>query len=96
MRSDVFWDLKITFKYFGCLKTKSVNSNVLSLNLKLFRTKVDVKSVIRDYSFKNYVVNAKSFKTCQLSSKCSIEISQDPMSDLGSLATNCRGLMHAM
>ena len=37
-------------------KTKTVNSNVLSLNLKLFRTKVDIKSVIRDYLLRNYVV----------------------------------------
>ena len=56
-RPDVFWDLNITFKYFVCLKKGSVDSNVLSLNLKLFRTKVDTKSVIRDYSFRNYVVN---------------------------------------
>ena len=53
----VFWDLNITFKYFFCLKKKTVNSNVLSLNLKLFRTKVDIKSVIRDYLLRNYVVN---------------------------------------
>ena len=56
MRPDVFWDLNITFKYFLCLK-KTVNSNVLSLNLKLFRTKVDIKIVIRDYLPRNYVVN---------------------------------------
>ena len=55
-RPDVFWDLTITFKYFVCLK-KSVNSNVLSFNLKLFRTKVDIKSVIRNYLLRNYVVN---------------------------------------
>ena len=36
---------------------KKVNSNVLSLNAKLFRTKVDIKSVIRDYALRNYVVN---------------------------------------
>ena len=57
VRPDVFWDLNITFKYFVCLRKRSVDSNVLSLNLKLFRTKVDTKSVIRDYSFRNYVVN---------------------------------------
>ena len=56
----------------------SGNSNVLSLNLKLFGTKVDIKSVIRDYLLRNYVVNVLSFKTCKLS-KCSIEISEDPM-----------------
>ena len=56
MRPDVFWDLKITLKYFLCLK-KTVNSNVLPLNLTLFRTKVDIKSVTRDYLLKNYVVN---------------------------------------
>ena len=39
------------------IKKKTVNSNVLSLNLKLFRTKVDIKSVIRDYLVRNYVVN---------------------------------------
>ena len=44
-RNDVFWDLNITFKYFVCLKKKSVNSNVLSLNLKLFRTEVDIKGL---------------------------------------------------
>ena len=38
-------------------KKKTVNSNVLSLNLKLFRTNMDIKSVIRDYLLRNYVVN---------------------------------------
>ena len=55
-RPGVFWDLNITFKYFLCQK-KTVNSNVLPLNLKLFWTKVDIKSVIRDYLLRNYVVN---------------------------------------
>ena len=54
---DVFWDLNITFKYFVCLKKRSVDSNVLSLKLNYLRTKVDTKIVIRDYSFRNYVVN---------------------------------------
>ena len=54
---DVFWDLNITFRYFFCLKKKSVNSNVLSFNLKLLQTKVDIKSVIGDYSLRNCVVN---------------------------------------
>ena len=54
-RPAIFWDLNITFKYFLCFK-KTVNSNVLSLNLKLFQTKVDIKSVIRDYLLRNYVV----------------------------------------
>ena len=70
-RPDVFWDLNITFKYFVCLKKKSVNSNV------------DIKSVIRDYSLRNYVVNVQPLKTCKLS-KYSIEISEDPRSHLGS------------
>ena len=39
------------------IEEKRVNSNVLFLNLKLFRTKVDIKSVIRDYLLRNYVVN---------------------------------------
>ena len=39
------------------IEKRTVNSNVLSLNLKLFRTKVDIKSVIRDYLLRNYVVN---------------------------------------
>ena len=39
------------------IEKKTVNSNVPSLNLKLFRTKVDIKSVIRDYLLRNYVVN---------------------------------------
>ena len=56
-RPGVFWDLNITFKYFLCLKKKTVNRNVPSLNLKLFRTKVNIKSVIRDYLLRNYVVN---------------------------------------
>ena len=30
---------------------------IIGLNLKLFWTKVDVKSVIRDYLLRNYVVN---------------------------------------
>ena len=47
----------MTFKYFVSLKKKSVNINVVSFNLKLFRTKVDIKSVIRNYSLRNYVVN---------------------------------------
>ena len=36
-------------RYLVCLK-KSVNSNVVSFNLNLFPTKVDTKSIIRDYS----------------------------------------------
>ena len=52
-KPDVFWDVNITFKYF---LLKTVNSNVLSLNLKLFRTEVDIKSVIRDYLLRNYFV----------------------------------------
>ena len=47
----------ITFKYFSCLKKETVNSNVRSLNLTLFPTKVDIKSVIRDYLLRNYVTN---------------------------------------
>ena len=39
---------------------------------------MDIKSVIRDYLFRNCVVNVLPFKTCKLS-KCSIEISEDPM-----------------
>ena len=39
------------------IKKKTVNRNVHSLNLKLFWTKVDIKSVIRDYLLRNYVVN---------------------------------------
>ena len=39
------------------IEKETVNSNVLSLNLKLFRTKVDIKSVIRDYLLRNDVVN---------------------------------------
>ena len=74
---------------------KSVNSYLLSFNLKLFRTKVDIKSVIRNYSLGNYVVNVQSLKTCKLS-ECSIEIYEDLTSHLCSLATNCRGLMLAM
>ena len=52
------WCLHITFTYFLCLKKKTVNSNVLSLNLKLFQTKMDIKSVIRDYLLRNYVINS--------------------------------------
>ena len=37
------------YKRFMFVHPVSVNSNVLSFNLKLFRTKVDIKSVIRDY-----------------------------------------------
>ena len=37
---------------------------------------MDIKSVIRDYSLGNYVVNVLSLKKCKLS-KCSIEISED-------------------
>ena len=56
--ADIFWDyLNITFKYFRLFKKKLVNSNVLSFNLTLFRTKLDIKSIIRDYSLRNYVVN---------------------------------------
>ena len=39
---------------------------------------MNIKSAIRDYLPRNYVVNVKSFKTCKLS-KYSIEISEDPM-----------------
>ena len=53
--ADFFWDLNITFRYFRyfvCLK-KSVNINVISFNLKSLRTKVDTKSIVRDYSLIN-------------------------------------------
>ena len=56
-RPDIFWDLNIMFGYFLCLKKKTVNSNVLFFNLKLFQTKLDIKSVIRNYSLRNYIVN---------------------------------------
>ena len=47
-----------TFVYILRLFEKTaVNSYVLSFNLKLFRTKGDIKSVIRDYSPRNYVLN---------------------------------------
>ena len=39
------------------IEKKTVNSKALSLNFELFRTKVDIKSVIRDYLLRNYVVN---------------------------------------
>ena len=39
---------------------------------------MDIKSVTRAYSLRNYVVDVKPFKTCKLS-KCSIEISEDSM-----------------
>ena len=47
------------FKILPLFEKKKVysNGNVLSLNLKLFRTKVDNKSVIRDYLLRNYVAN---------------------------------------
>ena len=54
---DVFCGLNITFRYFVCLKKKAVNSNALSFNLKLLRTKMDIKSVIRDYLLRNCVLN---------------------------------------
>ena len=38
---------------------------------------MDIKSVIRDYSPRNYVVSVHSVDTCKLS-ECSIEISEDP------------------
>ena len=78
MRSDIFWDLTISLKYFLLLKKNTVKSNVLPLNLKLFRTKLDIKSVIRDYLLRNYVVNVYSFETCKLSNY-SIEMSEDPI-----------------
>ena len=62
---DVFLDLNITFENFVCLKTnQSIATHVYIFNLKLFRTKVDIKSVIRDYSLTNYL-NAvlKSLRT---------------------------------
>ena len=56
--TDIFWDLNITFnRYFVCLKKNQSIASALSFNLKLFQTKVDIKSVIRDYSLRNYVVN---------------------------------------
>ena len=39
---------------------------------------MDIKSLIRDYLLRNYVVNVLSFKTIKLS-KYSIEIFEDPM-----------------
>ena len=44
---------------------------------------MDIKSVIRDYSLRNDVGIDQSLETCKLS-KCSIEISEDPRSHLGS------------
>ena len=75
--------LEHCLKILRLLKKKSVNSNVVSFNLKLFRTKVDIKSVIRDYSLRNYVVIVQSLKTFKLS-QCSDEISEDLRSNLGS------------
>ena len=50
----------------------TVNSNVLPFNLKLFRTKMDIKSVIRDYSLKAILaVGPKSGGTRTV---CDIEI----------------------
>ena len=47
---------------------------------------MDIKSVIRDYSLRNYGVNVQYLKTCKLS-KSSIEISDkfawEPKRDLG-------------
>ena len=54
---DVFWDLNITFKYFVCLKKKSVNSKCTFFQFEIIQTKVDIKSVTKDYSLRNYVVN---------------------------------------
>ena len=65
-RPDVFWGLNIKFKYFVCLKKKSVNSNVLSFNLKLFQTTVDIKSVIGGYSLRNYFVNVQYLKNTRI------------------------------
>ena len=56
-RPDVFWDLNITLKILPLIEKKSVNHNVLSLNLKLFRTKVDIKSVIRDYLLRTLLMS---------------------------------------
>ena len=39
------------------IEKKTVNGNVISLNLKCFWTKMDTKSVIRDYLLRNYIVN---------------------------------------
>ena len=61
--------LKHYVQILPCLRKETVNSNVLSLNLKLFRTKVEIKSVIRDYLLGDYVVNVWSFKTWKLSIK---------------------------
>ena len=49
--------LTLSLNILRLFDKKSVNSIVLSFHLKLFRTKVDIKSVIRDYSLRNYVVN---------------------------------------
>ena len=93
--ADVFCDFKIRFKYLPVRK-KSVDGNVLPFKLKLFRTKIDIKSVIRDYSLRSHVVNVHSLlKICKLS-ECSILISEDQRSKFGSQATNYRGLMNAM
>ena len=59
------------------IEKETVNSNVLSLNLKLFQRKVDIKSVIRNYLLRNYVVSL-IFEASKLS-KRSFEISEDPM-----------------
>ena len=78
--------------YFLCLK-KAISGNVLSLNFKLLWTKVDIKSIIRDYVLENYVVNvyqnllkhANYLNTVLKSSKTRC-----------SWATNCWGLMDTM
>ena len=49
--------LKHYIEILPLIEKKTVNSNVLSLNLKLFWTKVDTKSVIRDHLLRNYVLN---------------------------------------
>ena len=65
-------------KILPLIEKNTVKSNVLPLNLKLFRTKLDIKSVIRDYLLRNYVVNVYSFETCKLSNY-NIAMPEDPM-----------------
>ena len=48
---------------------------------------MDIKSVIRDYLLRNYVVNVYSFKTCKLS-KYNIEIFEDLILAVFILRTN--------
>ena len=79
------------FKILPLTEKKTVNSNVLSLNLKLFRTKVDIKSVITDFYLEITLLMSNLLKHANY-----LNAVLKSLKTRCSWTTNCQGLMHAM